>query len=185
MAAITVSNPRSGLVTSLAWSFIVFSVCGALITLAQNVMIAVMLPSGELQAAIGDLQRDYPIPEFFGFMLGNLQLVFATLLLSFLVTFAASVGLLLRKNWARLLFVWMLAIGALTNLLGAAAPFLVTTFMTGRVPIVPGQMALATGASVVMAVIAGAFAVLFAGTAKRLMDKDIRREFAGADDRAH
>ncbi len=96
--------PRSTFVSVVAWIFIALAGFGLLISILQNIIIGLVSSQQEFTKLLEESQKGQ-IPEFMLFMLENLQLiVFLTLLLVILLL-AASIGLLLRKNWARKTFI--------------------------------------------------------------------------------
>lgn len=98
------------------------------------------------------------------------------------LTLTASIGLLLRRNWARLLFVGLLVLGIIASVVGV---FLMVFFFTGVTQAMPAGVAPPRRFQA-FAVIAGAmnvlfvfgFLALFGWIAKRLLSPEIRREFA-------
>ena len=153
-----------------------------MIALLQNIMISLMFPVEEMRAALREAQKTAPVPAFVGVMLEHLRLIFAVFFVLCLVTLVASIGLLKRKNWARVAFIWLMAIGALSNLAGAIVPF----FMFSSVPAIPpdapsefreGFQLMAGIMTGFVAVTGIVFFALFAWVAKRLASNEIKREF--------
>jgi hypothetical protein len=173
---------RSGFITALAWSFIILAAFATIITLFQNIMITLMFPMEEMRAAMREAQKSQPMPEFFVLVFNNFQLVFAAALASSVMTLVAAIGLLKRQNWARLLFIVIMAFGVAWNLAGLATPL----YMNAFIPEIPGHappgiednfklvLNILVGFTVVMCLV---FAGLFAWVVKRLMSDDIKREF--------
>ena len=174
--------PRSSFVSGLAWTFIVLGAFATLIALLQNIMIGLMFPVEEMRAALREAQKTAPVPAFVGVMLEHLRLVFAAFFALCLATLAASIGLLKRKNWARVAFIWLMVIGALSNLAGAVVPFFMFSSLTAIPQNAPGELRegfqLMAGIMTGFMVVAGiVFAALFAWVAKRLASNEIKREF--------
>jgi hypothetical protein len=101
--------PRSSFVTVVAWIFIILSALSTLIGALQNLMIRSM-PFDQLQSALRD-SMTAQIPGPARLMFSHFQLLLlATFVLSLLMLIS-SVGLLRRRNWARLLFMGLLILG--------------------------------------------------------------------------
>ena len=101
--------PRSSFVTVVAWIFIVLSGFSTLIGALQNLMIRSM-PFDQLKSALQD-STAAQLPGPARAMFAHFQLFFlATFLLSLLMLISA-VGLLRRRNWARLVFMGLLTLG--------------------------------------------------------------------------
>jgi hypothetical protein len=178
----SIAVTRSGFITALAWSFIILAAFATLITLLQNILLALMFPMEEMRAALREMQKSQPMPAFFVLVFENFQLVFALALASSVVTLVAAIGLLKRRNWARLLFIVILAFGVVWNLAGLATPF----YMNALIPEIPGHAppGVEDNFKLVWHIMIGfitltclVFAALFAWVVKRLLAGDIKREF--------
>jgi len=173
--------PRSGFVTGLAWTFIVLAGFATLMTLLQNIMLAVMFPVEEMRAMLRESEKSQPMPALFRFMFEHFRFFFGLMFAVCAVTFVSAIGLLRRKNWARIIFVILMVLSALWNLASIAMPF----YMFSSFPVIPDGAAggdevrlminIMIGFMVVIGIL---FAGLFAWIAKRLMSDDIKREFA-------
>ncbi len=173
---------RSGFITALAWSFIILAAFSTVITLFQNIMLAVMFPMHEMRAALREAQTSQPMPELLLLVFENFQLVFVLALASSVVTLIAAIGLLKRRNWARLLFIVIMTFGVVWNLAGLATPF----YMDALIPEIPGHAppGIEGNFRLVWYIMIGfitltclVFAALFAWVVKRLLAGDIKREF--------
>lgn len=104
---------RSVFVSVVAWVFIVFSSFGVLIMLLECLLFFFM-PFDEIMAQ--DMRGGQPFsPDIFlTIMRGVLVFMLAVCLWSL----ASSIGLLLRKNWARINFIILMAIGIFMQVLG-------------------------------------------------------------------
>lgn len=118
---------RSGFVTGLAWIFIAVSGYLTLTAVLQNVMVAHFLPQIGFDATAGDVR----IPAVIRFMFGHMQLVAAVILLLAATTLAASIGLLKRENWARQLFIVLMALGIAWNVMSLIMPQLMLSGVAG------------------------------------------------------
>ncbi|MCW5574877.1 MAG: hypothetical protein KIT13_02165 [Burkholderiales bacterium] len=172
---------RSGLITGLAWTFIVLAGFATLISLLQNILITLMFPAEEMRAAMREVQKSQPMPAFAEFVLENIRLFLGLFFVVCAVTLVSSIGLLMRKNWARLIFVGLMVLGVLWNLMGAALPFLMFSSFS-MLEGAPGDFqesfkVMATIMAVFAFLVAMVFSALFLWIAKRLLSDDVRREF--------
>lgn len=173
---------RSGFVSVVAWIFIVLSGFGTLIGILQNVMVAFLFPMKEMQQAIHD-PKGPPVPPVAEFMFGHFQLIVATMLLVMATVLITSIGLLRRKNWARKLFIFFMALGIIWQLLGLAFQLVFFSEFPQMPP--PGAPAdFAGGTQTVLVVIellsvgmALTFTLLFGWIIKRLLSKEVKEEF--------
>jgi len=116
---------RSSFVTVVAWIFIVLSGFSTLIGALQNLMIRSM-PFDQLNAALQD-STAVPFLAPARAIFSHFQLfVLAAFLLSLLMLIS-SIGLLHRRNWARLVFIGLLVLGIIYMLGGL---FLQQSFMS-------------------------------------------------------
>lgn len=183
MTTLTSGPTRSPFVTAVAWVFIVLAGFSTFISLLQNVMIALVFPVAELAAAARHAKADERMPWFASFMFQNFRLYFLGILLLSAGTLAIAIGLLQRKNWARILFVALMVWGIFWSLGGVVFSILFVSWMPQPLPTAPqgfgDQFALVmkvmVGFNVLIAV---AFSALFAWIAKRLLSAEIRREFS-------
>ena len=104
---------RSGFVTALAWLFIVLGGFATLMGLLQNLMINLLLPIAVREEGAKDP------PWAAAFMFDYIHLIFLGFLAVSALTLAAAIGLLLRRNWARLVFIGLMGFGILWNLASA------------------------------------------------------------------
>lgn len=179
MAEATNSIPRSGFVTAVAWIFITLSGFATLIAILQNIMISLMF-SGDMAREAGNAKD---IPAFARFMFSHPRLIFGAFLAVSATTLLASIGLLRRSNWARLLFIGIMGLGILWNIVGMIFPFIMHSFMPPMPSDTPADVRdnfelmrkVMTAFTVLMAL---AFTGLFGWIMKRLTSPDIKREFA-------
>ena len=170
--------PRSAFVTAVAWVFIALAGFATLIAVLQNIMIGLMFPAD----AMREVENAKDMPAFARFMFAHPQVIFGSFLAISAATLIAAIGLLRRKNWARLLFIGIMALGILWNVVSVALPF----FMFSSMPPMPENTPsdfrdsfdivwkVMTVFTILMAV---AFAVLFGWIIKRLVSREIKHEF--------
>ena len=103
---------RSLFVTATAWVFIVLAVLTSASALIQNAAVTSLMPSLNLA---GDRN---PLPLLTGLLVGYLPWVVGTGLVMSIATLASAIGLLLRLDRARRVFIGLLALAIVANLLG-------------------------------------------------------------------
>ena len=178
--------PRSTFVNVLGWIFLAFSSLGVLVGLLQNIMLHTVFPK-DVFTQIANDPRQPDMPAVTVWMIENMALVFGLGLLLALVHLVASIGLLRRLNWARLLFVGLMAFGILSNLGGLVFQALMMSDMhadfsqlheasAGHMPDLGWFF---IGIGVFSLLIALAFAALYAWIIKRLLSPQIAAEFRG------
>lgn len=173
---------RSSFITGLAWTFIVLAGFSVVIAILQNVMLTLMFPEEEFRAALHDMEGTQAMPGLFRFMFENLRLFFMAFLFVSVAMLVSAIGLLKRKNWARLVFVGIMALGVVWNLGGLAMPFMMSSMMP-EMPAHPhsdfqDNFELMWNVMIGFSVLIGlVFAGLFAWVIKRLVSEDIKREF--------
>jgi hypothetical protein len=171
---------RSTFVTVLAWIFIILAGFATLISILQNIMVALVFPAAEMQAAA---ERDR-MPWFASFMFTHVHLFFLLFLAVSASTLAAAIGLLKRMNWARVLFIAMMVLGIVWNLAGLAFMVFFVSSMTGM-PLPTKQASAAQHFDVMWKIMVGfnvlmviAFTWLYGWIIKRLASEEIRLEFS-------
>ena len=106
---------KSTFVTVTAWLFIIFGGFSTLISLLQNIMVHFMFPREEMNEAFNQPQVNEQVPILVEFMFRNINIFLFVFFLLTAFTFIASIALLKRKNWARIYFIGILALGILWN----------------------------------------------------------------------
>ena len=189
MALPTTARPRSTFVTVVAWIFIILSGFATVISLLQNLMVRFM-PRDMFDSAMQDSTFARVMPPAGRFMFAHLQLlVLCTFILAALML-AASIGLLHRRNWARLVFIGLLGLGIVYNLAGLVLQQSLMSSMTTQFPLDSASSADSTlrstaqqfdrmmaGFRVVMYVVTIGFAALFGWIIAKLLSRPIREEF--------
>jgi MFS family permease len=172
------ATPRSIFVTAVAWIFIGLAGFATLIAILQNIMIALVFPT----EAIREAENAKDMPAFVRFLLSHPQIFFGSFLAVSAATLISAIGLLRRKNWARLLFIGIMALGILWNVGGMVMPYFVFSSMPPMPDHVPSDFRdgfdIFFKVMMVFTVLIGiAFACLFGWIIKRLMSHEIKREF--------
>ena len=179
MAAQTPPVARSTFVTVLAWIFIMLAGFATFISILQNIMIAFVFPMAQMQAAAAEQKA----PWFAAWMIQHFQVFFLFFLVVSASCLAAAIGLLRRRNWARLLFIALMALGIAWNLGGLVlGAFFLSSFpFSQAIPAGHPEFANFQIMFKVMfainVVIVVAFTCLFGWIIKRLASEGVRREF--------
>lgn len=178
-------NKRSGFITGLAWTFIALAAFMTLIAVMQNIVMALFFPAEDMQSALREAGKTLAMPPVVLFMFENFRLIVGSFLALSALTLAAAIGLLMRHNWARVAFVWIMAVGVVANLAGVALPFFISDWLPPMPTDTPSEfldhfklvLKIITVVSVVTALVS---AWLCAWIMKRLMAEDVRQEFQAA-----
>ncbi len=171
-------SDRSSFVTRLAWLFIVPAGFMTFTSLVQMVVAFGMFSGGELRELMGYLPGA-SMPGPFKMLTSHMHIFFVASLVVPALALAASVGLLKRKNWARIVFIVVLCLGIGWNVLGIILFFtvfpLVRELVGGEVPDAFETIFHAVQVSVLLLTVATA--VLFGWIIRKLVSPAIRAEF--------
>ena len=168
---------RSFFVTATAWVFIVASALGAFSAVVQNAVTGSLLAS---------LPAPQSLPLVTHLLLGYLPWVMGTGLVLSLATLAAAVGLLLRLDWARRVFIALLVVAIVANLAGlwlqqeVVQSLVSSTLSSASLP--PQAVGVfggfVTASRVMGAVVTLGACALLGWIIRRLMSPTIKQEFA-------
>lgn len=169
---------KSTFVTVLAWIFIVGAGFTTFISVLQNIMINLVFPVEKMNEAFSDPKAQEHIPLLFRFLFSNIRIFFFSFLVISATTFTSAIGLLKRKNWARITFIVIMALGILWNISGIVMQF----SMLSSMPIPEGEMPnqFATMMNIMKIftlVMAIGISVLFGWIIKKLASEKIKAEF--------
>ncbi|WP_372524820.1 hypothetical protein [Piscinibacter sp.] len=171
---------RSLFVTVTAWVFIVVGVVASATALVQNAAVVALVPG--LHVA-GDT---HPLPLLSGLLMGYLPWVVGAGLVISLATLASAIGLLVRLNWARRVFIGMLAVAIVANLAGLwlqqEVMQSVVSSTLGGAPIPPQVLGVfggfVTAARVMATLVTLGACTMLAWIIRSLMSPRVRQEFA-------
>ena len=171
---------RSLFVTVTAWAFIVLAALASVSALLQRAEVASILPGLKL---VGNVQ---PLPLLTGLLMGYLPWLVGAGLLMSLATLGCAVGLLLRLEWARRVFIALLLLAIAANVAGIwlqqeMLQSLVSSTLAGSVlpPVVADLFGgFVTAARVVAVLLTLGACALLVWIIRRLMSKAVRQEFA-------
>jgi hypothetical protein len=110
---------RSTFVTVLAWIFIGLTGFASLISLMQNLMLQlIFVPLMQQQHAHMSQNLPPNMPAHMAWMFDHVIWIFRVFLLLSLSVLVAAIGLLWRKEWARKLFIGLMAFGIFYQIAG-------------------------------------------------------------------
>lgn len=174
---------RSTFVTVLAWISIAFTGFGTLISILQNIMIHTMFVGPEFDRAMRAAPPE-GVPAPAAFMMSHMQLLFGAFLAVSALTLVVSIGLLLRKNWARLAYIGLMALGIVWSVVGLGFQFWMFSSMQELFQQAsqgaPNMKPFFIAMSVISVLFAAGFAWLYGWIIKRLLSAPIAAEFKGA-----
>jgi hypothetical protein len=171
---------RSIFVTTTAWVFIALAALASASALVQNAAVASLAPG---LLVVGNVQ---PLPLLTGLLMGYLPWVVGAGLVVSVATLASAVGLLLRLEWARRVFIGLLAVAIVANLAGLwlqqeLMQSLVEATLS-RAPLPANAASVFDGFVVATRSMAVAFTLAGCGLMgwiiRRLMSPTVRQEFA-------
>ncbi len=107
---------NSTFVTVIAWIGIVISGFSTLMALLQSIMFTFIMNEGFDEALnASQAEQNENMPPIFAFMANNFEYLFYLFFLISFFSFIASVGLLKRKNWARISIIGLLVLSIAWN----------------------------------------------------------------------
>ena len=167
-------------VTVVAWLFIITGGFATFIALLQNIMLHFLLPADKMQALIQEQQAG-PMSVMTEFLFTYMGWFFAGMLVLAVVTVIAAIGLLLRKNWARLTFIGLMLAVIVWNLVSLVAQRLLLHSATTHDDVPGDFVQQSQGMMDVMGVFSYVLAAIVCGLcawiAWRLSRAAIKREF--------
>ncbi len=173
---------RSTFVTVLAWIFIGLSGFGSFIAILQNLMVQLLL--APTMAHMGP-PPDAGMPAPFACMTLHMAWFFRAFLLLNLLTLGASIGLLRRRHWGRLLFIALLVLGIVYQIGGLVLQWWMVGGMHEAVApagapreVLQGMQVFMTVMRVFSVVTALGLSGLFGWLIARLCRPAVREEFA-------
>ena len=175
---------RSSFVTALGWIFVCLAGFATLIGLLQNLMLQlVFLPATQQQMATQPIPPNMPLPM--GWVFGHMIWFFRVFLLLSITTLIAAIGLLLRRNWGRLLFIGLMGFAIAYQLLGLIFQWWLMGSMQQMMQLpsnapahfADGMHGFMLAMQIFGTLMAIGFSVLFGWISKRLCSPAVQREF--------
>jgi nitrate reductase NapE component len=177
--------PKSTFVTVLAWIFIIGSAFSTFVGLLQSLVFGSM--QAQFSSAFQDSTFAGQAPHGFQFFFSHFELFILIMLALSVATLVSSIGLLRRRNWARLAFIGVMVLGVLYFIVGL---FFQQSMMSDfQVPAAQNAQAQAFEAQwrhslhvmqVFMVVLSVAMVGLFGWIIARLSSAPVRAEFASS-----
>lgn len=173
---------RSTFVTVVAWIFIVLSGFTTLVSLLQNIMLHTVFAQQGFDPAAIAANAPEGQPVLVTFLVAHVAWFFALVLFVSITLLCSSVGLLMRKNWARLMFIGVMVLGIAWDIFGFALQFQMLGTLTEMHHGAPAEFrnemrTVAIVMGVFGAVLGLAFITLFGWLIKRFMSASVRQEF--------
>jgi hypothetical protein len=169
------SKTKSTFVTVFAWLMIVFNGFGLFISLMQNIMFATFFKMDEFKSEFEN-PSDFP-DGFPTFIFKNFQYIIPLMGILILFALIASIGLLKRKNWARISFLFLLGFGILYMIAGTILQIMVFGSAFNATEIPSEFSFFSTFFIIFMAIITLGFIFLFGWLIYRLSSQKIKEEF--------
>ena len=175
---------RSSFINVLGWIFVCLAGFATLIGVLQNVMLQLLfVPTLQQQLSAQPLPSN--MPASMGWMFAHVIWFFRGFLLLSIITLTAAIGLLLRRDWARRLFIGLMAFAIVYQLAGLGLQWWFMGSMQQAMSwpaSAPTQFDASMGGVMLAIQVLGAvmsigFSVLFGWIVKRLHSAPIRREF--------
>jgi type IV secretory pathway VirB2 component (pilin) len=177
---------RSEFIDLTAWGFLGLGVFAALLGAGQLIYLVALIPIGQITQVTHEMAQTLAWPGWARTLVKYLPQWLVALTVLSLFTVWASLGLLKRREWARMTFVVMMWAGVAANLVGAVLPFYVDLSPAPMIATLPPEWRDLFGAMLTSsagafawtaALSALVFAGLFAWTAIILQSKKVRQEF--------
>ena len=171
---------RSEFVTVVAWVFIGLSGFMTLMSVIQYFMFGMMMSLGPMQDGMNEVGAHMPAAAF---VFRHLRLLIGAVALLSLITLVVSIGLLKRWNWARLVFIGLMAVGIIWNVAGTIVQFMVLRAMPTLPPDAPADFrnlfeAMMSSMQIFSVIFGLGFCLLYGWIIVRLMSAKVRGEFA-------
>lgn len=172
--------PRSTFVTVVAWVFIVLSGLALAAGALQGAVFGAMFQDPLMREGFAKMPAG--MPPVVVWMLEHVQVLVLGSVLVSAAKLACSIGLLRRRNWARLGFVALLGLAIACNLAGLVLQFEVIDVVREELRAEaagggPDLQGVVTVMMVMATVFALAYVALYAWIAKRLLSPAIAAEF--------
>lgn len=176
--AIYQKNNRSAFVTVLAWIFIILAGFTMLISIFQTVMVNAAFSREVIEELMMQAEENN-FPIMFQFFISNIRFfVFGFLLVS-ATTLVSAIGLLFRKNWARIVFICMMIVGILWNIFKIVMHYIMlpsSPITSGAESSMPFDL-IFNIMRILILIITGGVCIVFAWIIKKLATTPIRAEF--------
>jgi len=184
-SSISISSGKSHFVTRLAWISIAITSVTTFVSLIQNIILSVLFPINQMKEIfIIEPAMSRYMPELVLLMLNNIRIIFFMYLVICVTMLISSIGLLRRKNWARIIFVFILFVGIISSLagvlfqgiiMGPVMPLLPQEY--ADLPGMPNFQAMFTIIRITSGILVIFIVLLYGWIIKRLASEEIKQEF--------
>ena len=184
MIEATITQPkRSDFVTGLAWIFIAIGGLTTIIFAVQTIVFSTVFTTEDILRSLQKAEESQRLPELYKIVFENFRLVLTAIVVISTSILVSAVGLLKRRNWARIIFVAIMICGVIWNLFCFSLPFLLGGLGSETQGVHPKglignnfQLSLYNIYGTFLTVCL-AFTVLYLWIIKRLSSEEIKREF--------
>ena len=169
------NKKKSSFINTFAWISIVFSGFGIFIGILQNIMMQTVMQDTQFK----QLNGEENIPPMLGVMFENFDLLVLGTFIITILTFIASIGLLKRKNWARLFFIALFIGSVIWSIVGGFIQFSMMDTLPNAIPDdVPAEFQnMQNMMKLVMGAITVVMIALYLYLIKKLSSNEIKEEF--------
>ncbi|MEJ2648091.1 MAG: hypothetical protein P8016_06750 [Sedimentisphaerales bacterium] len=169
---------RSAFVTTLAIIFIVITGLATTALIFQNVFFSFIYGMPEVKDSLNEQVSQGNMPELMGFIFSHMRVFLLCSLAASGAALTAAIGLLMRKNWARILFIIIMILAIAWQVFG----FVSQWFIIPEIPNTNPQVGMNLNLVIMFArvfsfFIAAGFCFLFGWIVYKLTSERIRREF--------
>ena len=170
---------RSTFVTVVGVIFIILAVLSLLNVLAQTILLPTLFHNEEVTQRIQEQIDEGTMPTVVGYMYTHRNIFMAVSLVIAVVSLISSIGLLMRKNWARIMFIVLMSYRIASSIFGIGLQLFVTPTLPNNVPQSSAQFmtTIMIVARVFSFLLAAGFCVLYGWIISKLLSERIRREF--------
>ena len=176
---------KSAFVTTLAIIFIVLSGLATAALVLQNIFFSLIFGMPEVKASLNEQISQGQMPALIGFIFSNMRLFMLGSLAVSSASLAAAIGLLMRKNWARILFIIIMILAIAWQIFGFVSQWFIMPKLPNTNPQVGVNLKLVIMfARVFSFFISAGFCFLFGWIIYKLTSEKIRREFMTSNENA-
>lgn len=137
------ATPRSQQVTILAWNVILVGLIASGLGALQLAIVLVLLPPDALRMTLEQIADGQPVPGVMFTIVDHFTAILAGVFATGVVTLVAGVGLLKRREWGRVIVIWMMILNIAAHAVAVVLPFATSstpsTGATTEAPPVDGQ----------------------------------------------
>lgn len=175
--AVIQTQTKSTFVNVLAWISIVIAGFMVFTSAIQNVVVS-MMPTPNFDEMPGEAFA--MLPPMMQFMFSHLKTIVFLVLIVALIFLVFSIGLLIRKEWARKAFIGLLVFGILSSLFPVFFHHAITPDFSNmpQHPSAPNLESFTTMFTMVSILMAILITALYIWLIKKLTSKDIKAEFS-------